>query len=180
MSSNKKPFLPKLVITDIDGVWTDGGMYYDQTGNEWKKFNTSDSAGVLFLNLLNIPLAIITGEDTEIVRRRAEKLKIKHVFMGVKDKVTVAKELCKKLDIQLEDVAYIGDDINDILLLRLVGFSAAPANAPTYVQSEVNFVTKTKGGDGAFREFVEKMLDESQLLEKALDKYLNNQESLSQ
>ena len=66
----------KLFITDIDGVWTDGGMYYDQTGNEWKKFNTSDSAGVLFLKMLNIPVAIITGEDTEIVKRRSEKLKI--------------------------------------------------------------------------------------------------------
>ena len=91
MTLNK---LPKLVITDIDGVWTDGGMYYDQTGNEWKKFNTADSAGVLFLNLLNIPVAIITGEDTEIVRRRAEKLKIKHLYMGVEDKVKIAIELC--------------------------------------------------------------------------------------
>lgn len=180
MSSNKKPFLPKLVITDIDGVWTDGGMYYDQTGNEWKKFNTSDSAGVLFLNLLNIPLAIITGEDTEIVRRRAEKLKIEHLFMGVKDKVTVAKELCKKLDIQLDDVAYIGDDINDILLLRLVGFSAAPANAPTYIQSEVNFVTKTKGGDGAFREFVEIILTNTDNMTFVLDKYLKNTQKFSQ
>ena len=68
--------LPKLVITDVDGVWTDGGMYYDQSGNEWKKFNTSDSAGVLFLHQLNIPVAIITGENTAIVKRRAEKLKI--------------------------------------------------------------------------------------------------------
>lgn len=74
--------LPKLVITDIDGVWTDGGMYYDQTGNEWKKFNTSDSAGVLFLRHLNIPLAIISGEHTEIVKRRAEKLKINFLFQG--------------------------------------------------------------------------------------------------
>ncbi|NBX78871.1 MAG: acylneuraminate cytidylyltransferase, partial [Flavobacteriales bacterium] len=73
LSKNVK--LPKLVITDIDGVWTDGGMYYDQTGNEWKKFNTSDSAGVLFLKILEIPIAIITGENTEIVRRRAGKLK---------------------------------------------------------------------------------------------------------
>jgi len=68
----------KLVLTDIDGVWTDGGMYYDQSGNEFKKFNTSDSAGVLFLHLLHIPVGIITGENTEIVRRRAEKLRVTH------------------------------------------------------------------------------------------------------
>ena len=122
--------LPKLVITDIDGVWTDGGMYYDQTGNEWKKFNTSDSAGVLFLKLLKIPFAIITGENTKIVKRRAEKLKVKHLYMGVKDKVAAAAALCENLGISLNEVAYIGDDINDILLLEKVGISAAPANAP--------------------------------------------------
>ena len=71
--------LPKLVITDIDGVWTDGGMYYDNLGNEWKKFNTADSAGILFLKLLGIRVAIISGEDTEIVRRRADKLNITHL-----------------------------------------------------------------------------------------------------
>ena len=163
--------LPKLVITDIDGVWTDGGMYYDQTGNEWKKFNTSDSAGVLFLNLLNIPFAIITGEDTEIVKRRAKKLKVKHLFMGVKDKVAVATKLCEELKITLDEVAYIGDDINDILLLEKVGISAAPANAPTYIKNKVDFVTETKGGEGAFREFVEIILGTNNLLNKALFLY---------
>ncbi len=163
--------LPKLVITDIDGVWTDGGMYYDQTGNEWKKFNTSDSAGVLFLSLLNIPFAIITGEDTEIVKRRAEKLKVKHLFMGVKDKIAVATKLCEELEITLDEVAYIGDDINDILLLEKVGISAAPANAPTYIKNKVDLVTETKGGEGAFREFVEIVLENNNLLNKALFLY---------
>ena len=150
--------LPKLVITDIDGVWTDGGMYYDNTGNEWKKFNTSDSAGVLFCQKLNRPVVIITGENTDIVKRRAEKLKIKHLFMGVKDKLPVAAELCKKLGIDLKEVAYIGDDINDLTLLKAVGISAAPANAPLYIQQEVHIVTEKKGGDGAFREFVQTLL----------------------
>ncbi len=78
--------LPKLVITDIDGVWTDGGMFYDNLQGEWKKFNTADSVGVLYLKLLNIPIAIMTGEDTQIVKRRAEKLKIEHTYLGVSDK----------------------------------------------------------------------------------------------
>ena len=172
--------LPKLVITDIDGVWTDGGMYYDQTGNEWKKFNTADSAGVLFLNLLDIPVAIITGEDTEIVRRRAEKLKIKHLYMGVKDKVKVAHELCDQLQIRLEDVAYIGDDLNDIQLLKKVGLSAAPMNAPHYIKKMVNITMKTKGGDGAFREFVETILTNTGHMEDVLAKYLKNNASLNQ
>ena len=79
--------LPKLILTDIDGVWTDGGMYYDQTGNEWKKFHTYDSAGVLLAHECNIPVGIITGENTEIVQRRAEKLKIDYLFQGVKNQL---------------------------------------------------------------------------------------------
>ncbi|MDX9881423.1 MAG: HAD hydrolase family protein [Prolixibacteraceae bacterium] len=164
----------KLVLTDIDGVWTDGGMYYDQTGNEWKKFNTSDSAGVLFLRLLEIPLGIITGENTEIVRRRAEKLKITELHMGIKNKLETAKTLCAKYDISLKEVAYIGDDINDIPMLDAVGFSACPANAPDYVKSHAVHVLKKNGGDGAFREFVEYILEDEDLFEKAMELYLKS------
>lgn len=164
---------PKLVITDIDGVWTDGGMYYDQTGNELKKFNTSDSAGVIFLNLLNIPLVIITGEDTEIVKRRAQKLGVKYLYMGVKDKVKVAKEVCTKLDIRLEDIAFIGDDIGDLALLKLVGFSCVPANAPDYIKRHSDLVLQTKGGDGAFRDFIEHILKKNNLLESCLEAYIS-------
>ena len=96
--------IPKLILTDIDGVWTDGGMYYDQTGNEWKKFHTYDSAGVLLAHKMNVPVGIITGEDTEIVRRRAEKLHIDYLFQGVKNKLSVALDLCNRLNITLDDV----------------------------------------------------------------------------
>ncbi|MES2513954.1 MAG: HAD-IIIA family hydrolase [Bacteroidota bacterium] len=147
--------LPKLIITDIDGVWTDGGMYYDQTGNEWKKFNTSDSAGILFCRKLNIPVCIITGEDTEIVARRANKLKIDFLYQGISNKLEVANTLCQKMNITLADVAYIGDDLGDLKLLQAVGFSCAPANAPKYIQNKVHYVTLLKGGEGAFREFIE-------------------------
>lgn len=149
---------PKLVLTDIDGVWTDGGMYYDQNGNEWKKFHTYDSAGVLFCHRAGIPVGILTGEDTEIVKRRAEKVKIDYLSQGVKDKVAVAKELCKKLDITLEEVAYIGDDLNDLELLKVVGISAAPASAPEYIKEVVDMVMEKRGGEGVFREFVEKVV----------------------
>jgi len=162
--------LPKLVITDIDGVWTDGGMLYDQTGNELKKFNTSDSAGVIFLNTLNIPLAIITGEDTKIVARRAEKLNIKLLYQGVSNKVEIAQSICDELDIQLEDCAYIGDDLGDINLLKLVGTSCAPANAPSYVKSVVDFVTLKPGGEGAFREFVERLIEKEMPIENLVKK----------
>lgn len=164
--------LPKLVITDIDGVWTDGGMYYNQTGNEWKKFNTSDSAGVLFLRLLMIPVAIITGEETAIVARRSEKLKIDYLFQGVKNKLSCAQALADKLGITLEDIAFIGDDINDIKLLNAVGFSGTPANAPSYIKSKVNYVSEVRGGEGAFRDFVEHILKTNNQLESAIDLYL--------
>ena len=162
---------PKLIITDIDGVWTDGGMYYDNLGNEWKKFNTADSAGILFLKFLDIPVAIISGEDTEIVRRRADKLNIKHLYLGVTDKVIVAQKLCKELDITLSEVAYIGDDINDIQLLKKVGLSAAPNNAPKYVKDVVDLKLKVKGGDGAFREFIELIIRRFSNIDIVLEQY---------
>ena len=147
--------LPKLILTDIDGVWTDGGMYYDQTGNEWKKFNTSDSAGVLFCKRLSIPVGIITGEETEIVKRRAQKLNISILHQGIQNKLPVAKEICNELGLDLSEVAYIGDDISDLKLLKKVGISAAPSNAPNYIKKSVDFITDKRGGEGAFRELIE-------------------------
>jgi 3-deoxy-D-glycero-D-galacto-nononate 9-phosphatase len=163
--------LPKLVLTDIDGVWTDAGMYYDQTGNEWKKFSTTDSAGVLFCKQLQIPVGIITGEDTEIVKRRAEKLKVDYLYQGINDKLSVAKTLCEELQISLSEIAYIGDDLGDIELLKAVGFSAAPANAPEYIQALVHCVTKKSGGEGAFREFVEEILTRAGVMSNVLAKF---------
>jgi len=163
--------LPKLVITDIDGVWTDGGMFYDQTGNEWKKFNTSDSAGVLFLRMLEIPFAIMTGEDTQIVQRRADKLKVEHLYLGAKNKVKLADELRQTLDIEWSEIAFIGDDINDLALLKKVGWSAAPSNAPSYIKSVVKTQLSVRGGDGAFRAFVELILEENAMMESVLEKY---------
>ena len=166
----------KLFLTDIDGVWTDGGMYYDENGNEFKKFNTSDSAGVLFCRLSNIHVGIITGENSLAVKRRAEKLKIERCFLGIKDKVKVAEELLNALNITWKEVAYIGDDINDIQLLKKVGLSACPINAPEYIKKLVDWIIPTKGGDGAFRHFVEKYLLDEELLDKAIEKYLKTKE----
>jgi 3-deoxy-D-manno-octulosonate 8-phosphate phosphatase (KDO 8-P phosphatase) len=159
----------KLVITDIDGVWTDGGMYYDNTGNEFKKFNTSDSVGVKFLEINKIKLAIITGEKTNIVSRRAEKLNIKYIKQGSKDKLSDAMNLIDELNVLPSETAYIGDDIIDIKLLKSVGFSGCPNNSPIYIKKICKWVGKKNGGDGAFREFVEYILAESNLLEKTLN-----------
>jgi 3-deoxy-D-glycero-D-galacto-nononate 9-phosphatase len=164
--------LPKLVITDIDGVWTDGGMYYDRTGNELKKFHTYDSVGVRFLKTLNIPVCIITGEDTEIVTARAKKLNIDFIFMGVRNKLPVASELLTKLNLKFAEIAFIGDDINDIPLMQKAGISAAPESAPSYVKRHAQIVIPCKGGDGAFRLFIEQMLIQNDLLESCIAKLI--------
>ncbi len=164
--------LPRVVFTDIDGVWTDGGMYYDQTGNEWKKFNTRDSAGVLFLNQLGIKLVVLTGEDTEIMRKRAAKLKLEHVFHGVKDKVDVAEQFCQDHGIDWADTAFIGDDLLDLKLLKKVAFSSCPQDAAHYAREVVDFVTPAKGGEGAFRDFVEEILKRSNVHQHVLDHWL--------
>ena len=157
--------LPKLILTDIDGVWTDGGMYYDDGNVELKKFNTYDSAGVLFAHNLHIPVGIITGENTQIVQRRADKLKVDYCYLGVKDKLSVVKNLCKELSITLAQVAYIGDDLNDMDVLSKVGFAGVPVSAPEYVKQLANVPLSKKGGEGVFREFVEVIIGEERLCE---------------
>lgn len=159
-----KQKLPKLILTDIDGVWTDGGMYYDGTNLELKKFHTYDSAGVLFAHHMGIPVGILTGENTEIVRRRAEKLKVDYLYLGVKNKLAIAQELCKELQIELRDVAYIGDDLNDMVLLKQVGWAGVPISAPEYVRSLASVQLEKSGGDGVFREFVETILGKDIIL----------------
>ncbi len=171
----------RLFITDIDGVWTDGGMYYDDKGGiELKKFNTSDSAGVLFLRLAGIKTAVITGENTPIVRRRAEKLQVDDLIMGARNKRKAAETLLAKYGLSWEEVAFIGDDLNDIPLLRVVGLSACPASAEDYIQSEVDWVMERRGGEGVFREFVQKYLLSIRMLDTVIARYLASVENLNE
>lgn len=160
--------LPRLFITDIDGVWTDGGMYYTAEGDVMKRFCVKDGWGVIFLRRLGIPVAIMTGENTQIVARRAEKLKIDRCYLGVKDKLALASELCAEMGITLADVAFIGDDINDLPLLRSVGTSGCPSNTPDYIRRLVKHPGRVHGGHGAFREFVESILDAEGMLDEVI------------
>ena len=137
-----------------------------------KRFSVKDGWGVSFLHKAGIPVAILTGENTPIVQRRAEKLKIDYCFLGIKDKVAQAEALCAELGIGLGEVAFIGDDLNDLPLLRRVGFSASPVNTPDYVKREVDYVTTVHGGYGAFREFVEKLLTDMGLLDNLIREYV--------
>lgn len=165
--------LPKLVITDIDGVWTDASMYYDQTGNELKKFTTADSFGVMLCREYNIPVAIITGENTQIVANRAKKLRIELLVQGSRNKVHDALGLCSDLGVTLNEVAYIGDDIGDYKLLKESGISGTPANGAPFLKEFVDVVTQAKGGEGAFREFIETIFKNAGIYNKALQRLID-------
>ena len=151
----------KLVATDIDGVWTDAKMHYTEDGDFMKSFNTYDGMGVEMLRNKNIETIIMTSENSNIVLKRAKKLKIKNVYIGEKNKLERLKKICSDKKIELNEVAYIGDDINDIEVLNNVGFSALSNNSPIKNQIKVDYITEKKGGDGAFREFVEVILKEN-------------------
>jgi YrbI family 3-deoxy-D-manno-octulosonate 8-phosphate phosphatase len=162
---SKKSFKSKikLVISDVDGVLTDAGMYYSEKGDELKKFNTHDGMGFQLLREHGFKTAIITSEDTKIVERRAEKLKVDYLYQGKEfgGKLNAAKELCTKLNISLKEIAYIGDDINCLELLSACGFAACPKNATSRIKKIPNIIILNKsGGEGAFREFAEKILKE--------------------
>ena len=148
----------KLFLTDCDGCLTDGGMYYSENGDELKKFNTKDGMGFALLRQKGIVTGIITSETVDLNRRRAEKLKLDILEMGCKDKLTAIKHICDSRGISLDNVCYIGDDINDIEALKSVGFGCCPANAMPEVKKTVDYVATAIGGAGVIREIVEKII----------------------
>jgi N-acylneuraminate cytidylyltransferase len=149
----------KLFFTDVDGVLTDAGMYYNQTDDEFKKFNTRDGKGFALLKNQGIKTGIITSENTIIVNRRANKLNVDYLFQDINDKLSIVKTVCKEEKIHLSEVAYIGDDLNDIELLRAVGLAACPNDAVEKVKEIPNIIQlKKNGGDGVVREFIESYL----------------------
>ena len=148
----------RLFATDVDGVLTDAGMYYSESGDEWKKFNTRDGMGIKLLQRAGLITAIVTQERTRLVTRRAEKLAIPEVHQGVMDKLSVIREMAARHGISLDQVAYIGDDVNDIDALKAVGLSAAPADGLPEVVRVVRYVCQKKGGEGAVRELAEMIL----------------------
>ena len=152
----------KLFATDVDGTMTDACMYYAENGIELKKFNFRDGMGFKLLNDAGIKTAIITSENTEIVKKRANKLKVDYLSMGTWTKLDFVKNICKELNITLDEVAYIGDDINDIELLCAVKYKACPKDAVTKVKNIENIkILENKGGEGAVREFIEILLSEN-------------------
>lgn len=153
----------KMFLTDCDGCLTDGGMYYSENGDELKKFNTKDGMGFSLLKKRGIITGIITGENTRIAEARAKKLHIDELHQGIKNKMDVVKRLADRYQIDLAEIAYVGDDINDMEVLENVGFPCTVNNAADSIKRKVKYVSRFNGGDGAVRDIIEYILCETHL-----------------
>ncbi|WKZ68903.1 MAG: HAD-IIIA family hydrolase [Melioribacteraceae bacterium] len=150
----------KLVLTDCDGVLTNTGTYYTANGEEMKRFSIRDGMGTERLRkFCNIETGIVTGENSGIVTSRAIKLNITEVHLGIKDKVSCVKEICERLNLQLDEIAFIGDDTNDIEIMKIVGLTACPSDATSFAKELADIIVESKGGHGAFRDFAEMIIE---------------------
>ena len=156
---NEKAKKIKLVGTDIDGVWTDSKMYVTPEGEWMKAFSTYDGMATAMLKEKGIIIAILTGENSDVVIARTEKLQIDEVYVNEHEKLKRLTYLTKKYDITMDEVAYIGDDVNDLEVLKAVGFSALAGNSPIQDQFTPDYITTRHGGNGAFREFADIILN---------------------
>jgi 3-deoxy-D-manno-octulosonate 8-phosphate phosphatase (KDO 8-P phosphatase) len=148
----------KLLLLDVDGVMTDGGIYYSNSGDEFKKFNSQDGYGIEKLQRAGIKVGIITGRISKIVKRRADELGIEEVYQSFVNKIDAYESIKKKFNFIDANIAYIGDDEFDLAVLKCVGFSAAPADAVPIVKKHVHYVCIHGGGNGAVREVIDLVL----------------------
>jgi len=149
----------KLLVLDVDGVMTDGGMYYTESGDQFKKYNTKDGMAIQHVVKSNFQVAIISsGLKAEMVKARAELLGIQRCYVGRDPKIQILEGYCKEMGIGLENVALVGDDINDLEMIRKIGFSACPSDAVNAVKTQVDIVLSRKGGEGCVREFIDTYL----------------------
>lgn len=163
----------RLMAFDVDGVLTNGDLYFTPAGDEIKVFSSLDGHGLKMLQEAGIEVAIITGRQSGMVERRVENLGIRHLYQGVKDKRAVMKALCAELGIELDQAGYMGDDIVDLPILRACGFSATVADGHDFVKNHVLAVSSKGGGRGAVREICDLILESQDKLTPMLERYLN-------
>ena len=145
----------KLLLTDCDGVLTDNGVYYSERGEEMKRFSIRDGMGVERLRAIGVESGIMTGETSPSVQKRADKLKITELHLGIKDKPARLAEIMARTGLAAEEIAFIGDDTNDVEILKLVGLSACPGDATSFARAVAHYQCQALGGHGAFREMAE-------------------------
>ncbi|RBQ28301.1 KdsC family phosphatase [Aliarcobacter vitoriensis] len=163
----------ELLVFDVDGTLTNGDIMYSSSGEEFKTFNVNDGFGIVFwTKYLGKKAAIITGRNSVIVEKRAKELNISHLYQGVKNKLEVLEEILRKESLELSQVAAIGDDLNDVRMLKSVGISFAPQNAIQLVKDSVNIVCEKNGGSGAAREMIDYILKKDDLEEEFLNAWV--------
>jgi len=160
----------KLVILDVDGVMSDGGLYIDENGLQHRRFDIKDGMGTVVMQMLGIEVAIITSRRSGAVRARAEELKIKRFYEGIKKKTEAFEEIKSDMGIEDDEVAYVGDDLVDLSMMKRVGLPIAVADAVPEVKKVAKFVTQARGGYGAAREAAEMILKAQGKWEKVLEK----------
>jgi YrbI family 3-deoxy-D-manno-octulosonate 8-phosphate phosphatase len=171
----KKCLAIRVVITDVDGVLTDGGMYYAENGDELKKFNVRDGVGCVLLQLAGMKVGAFTGEAGKLIGRRIKKIGADFLFMEVRDKRASLSNYLTENGLTKDCVAYIGDEINDYSLLSSVGLFFAVADANDLIRQKADVVLQTRGGDGALREAAQLILTAQEKLNEALEMYLQRQ-----
>lgn len=150
----------KLIILDVDGTMTDGGMYYSENGDQMKKYNTKDGMAIKKQVKKGMKFGIIShGYKQKVVQDRADLLGIQYVYVGQEDKLTILNQWCEELQISLDEVAYIGDDINDLKVMQSIGLSACPSDAVRSILNKVDIVLSRKGGDACIREFIDDYIE---------------------
>ena len=159
----KKCALIKLVITDVDGVLTDGGMYYSNKGDIMKKFHARDGMGVTLLRRQKIPTIIITKEKTKMVKEWSKKMSIDYLYDGIQNKASLLPKILRKYKIQTKNIAFIGDDVNDIELLQKVGLSVTPNDGIDEIKKISDYICKNNGGNAVFRELSDLILSSKKL-----------------
>ena len=145
----------RMILTDVDGTLTDGSLAIHPGGEEIKSYNVKDGLGVLIAQLADFKIGFITGKTSRLLEQRAARLRIDELHQGVIDKMPVFRSILSKYGLRAEEVAYIGDDLGDLAVLRAAGLAGAPADAVPAVRDRVHFICRRRGGDGAFREFVD-------------------------
>ena len=161
----------KLLLLDVDGVLTDGRLYYGNSGEEMKTFNIQDGLGIKLLQQGGIQVGIITGRVSELLQRRATELGINPVIQGREDKLTALNELMLTADLSFDEVAFVGDDLPDLAVIKKVGLGITVANGSTTLKSAADWQTTKKGGDGAVREVAEMLLSCQGSLAHLLEQY---------
>ena len=158
----------KLLVLDVDGVLTDGKLYYNENGEFQKVFNVKDGFGIKIIkNYLNV--AIISGNHSSIILKRAKDLKIKHCFLGIEDKKKCITELSEQLSIKKNEIMFMGDDLNDLKVKDSIGIFVCPADSHFLVKEKSDIVTKNLGGQGAVREIIDLILEEKNLIKEYKD-----------